>query len=288
MKAVLRGLLAAASVAVVNAKKTVLVTGATGKTGVLTYRRLKAEGEYDVRAFIRNTTKARDVLGCDKCDESEGFFVGDIRDQKLLTHAMDGVDTLVVVTASVASCHGIFPLPFGKCSYQKGLEPKVMDWQVTMQQVKTLASAPGALKSKHILLVSAALTESPDNFLDKVANGQNVFYKLNAEADIMSSGLPFTIVKACGLGDGPGGKKKLLVGHDGNGFNLAIDHQMSRDDVARVLVEAINSPEASKNTRFDICAHFMGAPTTDILNDVIKASYFKWDARARADSQLIV
>merc|ERR1719201_1705242 len=59
-------------------KKTVVVTGATGRTGSLLYNRLKADGQWNVRAFIRNATKAKGILGCHACDESEGVFVGDI------------------------------------------------------------------------------------------------------------------------------------------------------------------------------------------------------------------
>eukprot|EP00929_Paragymnodinium_shiwhaense_P096004 TRINITY_DN5741_c0_g1_i1.p1 TRINITY_DN5741_c0_g1~~TRINITY_DN5741_c0_g1_i1.p1 ORF type:complete len:295 (-),score=66.18 TRINITY_DN5741_c0_g1_i1:238-1122(-) len=268
---------------------TVLVTGATGKTGALTYKRLKAEGFYNVRAFVRNATKAKDTLGCEKCDESEGVFVGDLHDSKAVAHVMEGVNTLVVVTASTPRCTGIIPFgPFNHCEYVKGGTPKDIDWEGTKAQVSAFAAASGVLKFKHLLFVSSGMTTVPDNFLDKIANGQNLFYKLNAEAAIMSSGLPYTIVKPCGLTDTAAGKKKLIIGHDDEGFSLAIDHAISRDDVARILVEAIKSPAASTQTRFDVCSHFWGAATTNVLTDVIKASYYKWDPRAKESKQLVV
>merc|ERR1712139_163302 len=98
-------------------------------------------------------------------------------------------------------------------------------------------------------------TTVPDNFLDKMNSGYVSFYHLQAEASIMSAGIPFTIAKACGLGDddSKAGKNKLIVGHDDSSFSLAVNHQIQRADVARVLVEAVRNPEASKGLRFDLC-----------------------------------
>ena len=47
-----------------------LVVGATGRTGSRTYLLLKKNG-IPVRGIVLNATKARQVLGCDKCDASE-------------------------------------------------------------------------------------------------------------------------------------------------------------------------------------------------------------------------
>merc|ERR1711862_733005 len=104
------------------------------------------------------------------------------------------------------------------------------------------ASSGGVPASKHVLYVSTMGTTMPDNFLDKLGNGYVSFFHLQAEAFIMSSGIPFTIVKACGLGDGVAEKKKLIVGHDDSSFSLLVNHMIQRDDVARVLVEAVRNP----------------------------------------------
>merc|ERR1712224_726011 len=195
---------------------------------------------------------------------------------------MQGVDTLVVVTASVPKCTGSLPVfPFGSCTYTKGATPKDIDWIGTREQVRAFASAPGNLESKQLLFVSSGDTTVPDNFLDKLGNGQSLFYKLNAEASIMSSGLPFTIVKPCGLGDKAAGKNKLIVGHDDQ-LPYTIDHTIQRDDLARILVEAVRAPKMSVGLRFDVCSQFFGAPTTDIVNDVLKAARLPWDMAEHA------
>jgi len=271
-------------------KRTVVVTGATGRTGALLYKRLAAAGEWNVRAFVRNSTKAKALLGCSACDESDGIFVGDITDATSLTHVMEGADTLAITTSSAPQCSGVPFGPFGKCTYPKGAEPKAIDFAGTKVQVKAFASAGGALKSKQILYVSTMDTTVPGNFLDKIDHGYVSFYHLQAEAFIMSAGIPFTIVKACGLGEGEAGKNKLLVGHDDASFSLIVNHVIQRDDVASVLVEAIRNPTVSAGLRFDICSHFLGKPTTDIVNDVLKAARYPWaspQASHQADALLV-
>jgi len=272
----------------VHGLPTVLVTGTTGRTGAATYKQLRADGGFNVRAFVRNATKAKDVLDCEKCDESEGVFVGNLDETKLVENAMKGVDMLVIVTAAVAHCHGAVPIPpFGSCSYPDGGFPKDIDWEGTQTQIRAFASAPGNLSAKHVAYVSSGGTTTPNTFFDKVGNGHISFYKLNAEAFIMSSGLPFTILKPCGLGEGPAGKNKLIVGHD-DSINLAIDHTIQRADVARVLVESLRSPSMSSGLRFDLCSHWRGAATTDVVNDVFKAAMYPWDGRLKMEENQVI
>ena len=59
--------------AVAAAPGPVLVTGATGRLGSQVYKLLRAQrGAGNVRAMVTNLTKAKEVLGCTKCDASEG------------------------------------------------------------------------------------------------------------------------------------------------------------------------------------------------------------------------
>ena len=55
----------------------VLVTGAGGRTGALIYKQLKDMGVENVRASVFSLDKARSQLGCNKCDASEGIYVGE-------------------------------------------------------------------------------------------------------------------------------------------------------------------------------------------------------------------
>mmetsp|Transcript_121874 Transcript_121874/g.356207 ORF Transcript_121874/g.356207 Transcript_121874/m.356207 type:complete len:284 (-) Transcript_121874:93-944(-) len=267
-------------------KRTVVVTGATGRSGSLFYHRLKAENLWNVRAFVRNATKAKDILGCSACDESEGVFAGDLTNSASLAHVMQGADSLAIFTSSAPHCSGIPIGPFGKCTYAKGAEPKAIDFLGTKAQIAAFASAGGSLKSKQILYMSTMDTTVPDNFLDKLADGYVSFYHLQAEVSIMAAGIPYTIAKACGLADGEGGKSKLSIGHDDETFSFI--HTVKRDDVARVLVEAVRNPTAAAGLRFDVCSDYFGSPTTDIVNEVFKPARYPWDSRSARSMDVVV
>eukprot|EP00933_Yihiella_yeosuensis_P070567 TRINITY_DN7868_c0_g1_i1.p1 TRINITY_DN7868_c0_g1~~TRINITY_DN7868_c0_g1_i1.p1 ORF type:complete len:293 (+),score=75.52 TRINITY_DN7868_c0_g1_i1:149-1027(+) len=279
--AVLSGLLFGQEVAA--EKRTVVVSGATGRTGNLLYKRLKAENQWNVRAFVRNATKAKDELGCNACDESEGVFIGDVTDVASMSKVMKGADILAIATSSAPQCKGIPFIP-GSCTYPKGAEPKIIDFKGTKNQVAAFASAGGDLKKKQIMYVSTMDTTAPNNFLDRIADGYVSFYHLQGEVAIMASGIPFTILKACGLSDGQGGKNQLAVGHDDSIFSFT--HVVKRDDIARVLVEAVRTPEKAAGLRFDMCANWFGKPTeaTDIAKDVFEAARYSWDSPTKTPS----
>merc|ERR1711971_1242088 len=94
-----------------------------------------------------------------------------------------------------------------------------------------------------------------------MGNGHIGFFKLNEEAFLMSSGIPYSIIKPCGLSDGEGGKRELRVGHDDEMHETP--PMIPRADVARVMVEALMHPKLATGLRFDLCSR-AGTPTTDI------------------------
>merc|ERR1712032_1464665 len=102
-------------------------------------------------------------------------------------------------------------------------------------------------------------TTNPDSFLEKMGNGHIGFFKLNEEAFLMNSGLPFAIVKPCGLTNGPAAQNELIVGHDDK--IKVTPPTVSRSDVARVMAEALLNPEE--------------AATTDV-STVLKAAKYPW------------
>jgi len=246
----------------------VVITGATGHTGALTYNLLKSRG-VQVRAFIRNATKAKEVLGCTKCDASEGIFVGDVTKPETMADVMKGAGALVILTSAFPVCN-----PFPKCSYDKGDYPVDVDWNGGKKQVEAFAKGAGGLKP--VILVSAMGTTEPDSQLDKMGHGQIGFYKLNIEAFLMASGFPFTIIKPCGLGYDKPSQNTLLVGHDDEeNWNLRVPIQ--RSDVARVVAAAVQNPEAGAGLRFDLCAK-PGTPTKDAdIPALLKSARYPWE-----------
>ena len=87
-----------------------------------------------------------------------------------------------------------------------------MDFNGSTNQLDALAEATH--ESGHVVLISSMSTMVADSPVDKFGKGQVLFYKLNQEADIMSTGLTYVIVKPCGLTMVVGNQKELVVGHD--------------------------------------------------------------------------
>jgi hypothetical protein len=228
---------------------------------------LKQKG-VTVRGLVRNATKARDLLGCIKCDESEGIFVGDVTKKDSLAQAMKGATALAILTSAVPHCKHFWNP--ASCTYPKDAFPEDVDFKGGKNQVKAFAEASNGAPGP-VVLCSSMGTTTPNSFLDKLGNGRIGFFKLNEEAFLMSSGVPFTIVKPCGLSDGKGGKHRLTVGHDDNMHQ--IPPMIPRADVARVMVEALLKPEEATGLRFDLCSSFFGKATTDISKVFSDARY---------------
>jgi len=254
---------------------TVIVTGATGRTGALVYGLLKKQG-VNVRGLVRNVTKARELLGCTKCDETDGIFVGDVTKPESLTASMAGTTKLVIATSSIPICN-----PYPKCSYPAGGKPVDVDWNGGKAQVTAFATQAKGVGM--VAMISSMGTTDPEGFLEKLDNGHIGFYKLNLESFIMSSGLGYSIVKPCGLVDTVG-NNTLVVGHDDQ-LKLT-PPTVSRDDVARVIVEALQHPDVAAGLRFDLCSKAGPATTDSGLLGVLQDAKYPWEKAASAELQI--
>lgn len=246
-----------------------LVSGATGRTGSLIYKALKDDGSAgEVRAYVRNATKARDYLGCSACDESEGIYVGDINDASSLGKAMEGVDMLVDAVGAPGSATADMA--------------KQIEWQGVKTQVTSFLSKGGAAGKRVVMISSMGLTDPPepkDNYV--------MFYKLNAEAFLESVGVSYAIVKPCGLNEDPAGQRELMVGHDDaepwfdDGF-----YMIPREDVAAVAVAALTDPPANV-LRFDLCAKLPGSGPPKAPKELLEAALMPWQRPSASTSQVL-
>lgn len=215
----------------------VLVTGATGRSGYLVYKSLKEKGAYEVRALARSIDKARSVLKCNACNASDGVFVGDVTKPETLTEAFKNVDTLVDAVGVPGT-----PMP------QKEIE--AVEFEGVKNQVAALASSGSSVEKRQVVMISSEGTTGPPS-----GGSDNIlFYKLNAEAFLMSSGLEWTIVKPCGLSEATGGQSKLLVGHDDSAPWEQTYYMIPRADVAGVVAAAVEKPQDASGMRFDLCS----------------------------------
>merc|ERR1719350_2444944 len=90
-----------------------------------------------------------------------------------------------------------------------------------------------------VVLISTMGTTVPES--KDAPLGLIRFYKLNFEAVLATSGLPFTIVKPCGLTDDPPSAAELVVGHE----DTLTERIVTRADVARVVVAAVEEPSVA-------------------------------------------
>lgn len=239
---------------IIRPAATVLVTGATGRTGRLTYHGLKSVG-YNVRGLDLNRTFASSVLGCGACTPEQGFWEANVTHGSGLAAPMKGVDALVIITSSVP-----IKLPNGSYGFPVGGYPQDVDFVGGQNQIRA-ALAAGV---KHILLCSSMGTTTPNSFLDLLGNGQIGFYKLNEEAFLMSSaaaaGVDWTIIKPGGLTDDAGGNATLRIGSEDSLQEPT--NMVTRADLAAVFVHAVQNRAAAANLRFDLGSS-PGAATKD-------------------------
>lgn len=261
-------ILGATLIGVGATNRTVVVTGATGRSGSDIYLLLKNAG-VNVRGVVRDPAKAKDILGCSKCDETEGIFIGDIKNQETLMPAMAGADSLVITTGM-----------------SKGEKPEDILFYGVQNQFSAFLNSPGPMpKDRHVLLVSMMETTLLDTIVNKIIarfwGGWSVgFYSLQGESSLMDANVPFTILKACGLDDAPAKQKRLDVGHYDKGWGQpAGKNTVSRHDVARVMAAAAQNPQMSSGLRFDFCAQ-AGTPQNDEL-EVLREAMFSWDPRKK-------
>lgn len=240
-------------------KDLVLVAGATGGVGQLVVGKL-LEKDFPVRILTRNTAKATKMF-----NNRAEIAVGDIRDPNTLPSAMPNVTHIIC-------CTGTTSFPSSRWEFDS--DPNLIEWvqlffdpkysisraknspiKVDAQGVSNLvAAAPQNLK--RFVFVSSCGILRRDKFPWSVLNGYGVLdAKKKGEEAIISSGLPYTIIRPGRLIDGPytsydlntllkattGGKFGVVLG---KGDTLQGD--ASRLDVAAACVESIFHPSSEK------------------------------------------
>jgi len=195
----------------------VLVTGATGQTGRLLVASLVENG-LSVRALARSPDKAASL------GTGVEIFTGDVTDPASLAEAFAGA---AVVISTIGA-----RFPIGNNGFA------AVDWEGN----RALIDAAKAAGVRQFILLSAG-SAGRDGFPYSWSISPYP-WKAKAEAYLRDSGLPYTIIAAGGLRDEPGGQK---------GIRLAAradyeSGQVSRSDIARVLVACIDNEAARRKT----------------------------------------
>jgi NAD(P)H-binding len=263
----------------------VLILGATGRTGSLLYHELVVSKQQQqqpqqqqkrhtavtgVRALVRSVDRAREILHCNACDESEGIFVGDIQNltSLLTTGAFENVQTVAIATGVTGQES---PPPTTN-------EIKAIEFTGIQNAVRALAELHHhhhdviPVQDRRVVLCSSRGTTTPISSNEKYKMfGDILFYKLNTEAFLGSIGMFTSIVKPCGLSNDAGSNRTLLALHD-DAPTPTGSQMIPRADVARVMAHLVMYPPR-QNLRFDLCS-IDGAATTDLVKLMDSA---KWD-----------
>jgi uncharacterized protein YbjT (DUF2867 family) len=241
----------------------VLVTGATGRTGSLVLQELRQHPErFDAVGFARSEAKAKELFG----NNVQGFFFGDINHSFTLKTAFAGVHSLVILTSAVPRIKAP-PQPGERPEF--GFEPDGTPEEVDYIGQKHQIDAATAANVNHIVLVGSMGGTNENHPLNQLGNGNILLWKRKAEQYLIDSGIDYTIIRAGGLLDKPGGVRELLVGkddqflaHPPNGIPTSVP----RADVAEVVVQALQEPTA-RNKAFDLISKPEEDPSALITTD---------------------
>ncbi len=240
----------------------VLVTGATGRTGSLVFQKLQANpDQFSVRGLGRSPEKIKQVLG-----GGANCNVADIRQPEALQTLMKDCDAVAILTSSVPVVKGQ-PQPGQRpeMGFNPGEMPEVIDYQGQVNQIEA-AKAAGV---GHIVLVGSMGGTNPDHMLNKIGNGNILLWKRKAEQYLIDSGIDYTIIRAGGLLDQPGGKREILVGKDDHLLTNppdGIPTSIPRADVAELVVQALVTPTA-RNKAFDTISKPEDTPDATIAKN---------------------
>ncbi len=234
--------------------KQVLVTGATGRTGSLVLQKCRQLAGYRGRGLARSRSKVEALF-----PSVADFYFGDVTDLSTLHPAMLGCRALVIVTSSVPkrkSTSGDQP----EFEFEPGGSPEAVDYYGHCHQIDA-AQAAGI---EHVVLVGSMGGTQANHPLNRL--GQVLIWKRRAEQYLIESGLIYTIIRAGGLQDQPGGRRELVVGKNDTLLNAGMSPTIPRADVAELAVQALQHPEAC-NKAFDVIAKPEADPPGVITQD---------------------
>lgn len=223
--------------------KTVLVVGATGRTGREVVAR-SLEAGYRVRALVRDEARARASLG-----DKVSLVMGDVRSGEGISAAVQGVDFIISALGS-------------NVRNDASNTPELVDYG----GIRRLAEAAAASNVRHLVLVSSMGATHQDHPLNK-AYSNILTWKLKGENALRKSGVPYTVIRPGGLTDARGGEFLPLMMQ---GDDLSRQGRIARADVAVIAVAALNRPEAMQKTFEVIASQAAGAPNWSALFGELK------------------
>ena len=200
----------------------VLVVGATGRTGRQIVDRL-LERHTPVHALVRDAARGRAVL-----PGNAKQFEGDLRRPETLAASMEGVGAMIVATCGGAGQEN---------------SPVVVDYFGTQHLMMNAVAEGVGL----VIFISSIYASRPDHYQD--VEPTSLGWKARAEEVVRASGVPYCIVRAGWLTDGPGGEALTLSQGD-----IAEGH-LARADLADLCARLLVLEDARGRTFEVVASH---------------------------------
>ncbi len=147
-----------------------------------------------------------------------------------------------------------FQLMLSKFEYDGELNPNFSPGAFALE-VETIKAYGGQTLPQFVLVSSAGVTrpgrpginleEEPPAVKLNDQLGGILTWKLKGEDSLRQSGIPYTIIRPCALTEEPGGKELIFEQGDN------IKGKISREDIAKLCVQALQQPLAS-NVTFEV------------------------------------
>lgn len=206
----------------------ILVAGASGRAGHYVIQRLNEQGR-DFRSLTRDADRAVEKWGEDFRDMN--WSEGDVRDPARMGEIMQGVSHVICVIGA------------NKISGPNSAE------FVDYGGVKNLVDAALANDVEHFVLLTAIGVTDKNHPFNKATKGA-LEWRFKGEQYLRVSGLSYTIARPGGLTNKPAGEQGVLIAQ-GDKWQKFLRSPLSRDDLALVLITALDEPGA-RNATFEI------------------------------------
>ena len=207
---------------------TVLVVGATGRTGEWIVKRLQSH-QIDYHLFVRSEKKAIKLFGPEIIDK---LTIGSIEHPEEIMAALSCADAVICTIG-------------GKVTDPASPPPSAID-RDGVKRVAVLAKEKGI---KHFILVSSLGVTKPEHPMNKY--GKVLTMKLEGENEVRrlysEEGYSYTILRPGGLIDGPP-LMHTLIFDTGDRIATGI---IDRSDVAEAAVISLFTPQA-RNLTFEL------------------------------------
>lgn len=200
--------------------KTVLLLGATGSIGRFVARKAVDDG-WQVRALVRDEERASRLL-----PSSVELFVGDGNDAELVSRAVNGIDAVVFTQGAHGNPH----------------DHKNVDYGMTATVLHAVAG-----KTVRISLMTSIGTTVHTGSYNRASEAHD--WKRRAERLVRASGHEYTIVRPGWFDYNAEYERHIaFLQGDRRRAGNSSDGCIARDQIARVLVDALSTPEAVNKT----------------------------------------